>query len=165
MLWGYLSGGSDTSQDLLRSLAQELSPLGELPPLALAAIIFLNNTVKALAVLVLGLALGLIPFIFVVTNGVVIGIAIYQAAALKGAAFTALALAPHGIFEIPALLLAVALGFQLGEEVLRKFGGRPAQPKVRLKLCLSVYLRLIMPVLAFAAAIEVVVGIFLPGMA
>lgn len=63
-----------------------------------------------------------------------------------------LAISPHGIFEIPAFLLSVAIGLRLGREVLKKKSERDL--KKELVDGLRVFLILILPLLIIAALIE-----------
>ncbi|SFJ39048.1 stage II sporulation protein M [Thermoflavimicrobium dichotomicum] len=86
--------------------------------------LFLNNTQASFILLVSGLFFGLMPFMGVVTNGVILGVVIHQAAKATGHSpfliFTKYIL-PHGILELPAFLLAVAMGLRLGVTVIRTF--------------------------------------------
>lgn len=87
--------------------------------------IFLNN-IKASAIgLFGGLLLGLGSFIIVTTNGFLIGYVVVSIFSLSerpsdGLVFLLSGLLPHGIFEIPAFLIAAALGLKLGLEWISK---------------------------------------------
>ena len=54
------------------SIAGFLKTFRDLPKAQLAAAIFLNNSVKTLAAILLGLAVGIVPALFLVVNGVVL---------------------------------------------------------------------------------------------
>lgn len=155
---GSLAEASGLATGLTQSLAEELLPIRGLSPLALFVVIFLNNGVKALVVIVLGFALGIAPGLFLLANGFVAGAVIYHALPAKGAAFTAASLLPHGIIEIPAFLMAAALGFQLAGEGLKLLRRQKSQPISQLRACLSVYMHIIAPALLVAAATEVLMG-------
>ena len=105
---------------------------------------------------------GFLPFLFLpvlvaVTNAFIIGAlaAIYH---LNGISFLIFfsGILPHGIFEIPALLLAVTLGFLLCRNTVRILLHRErAVPMVDLLAnILRVLLFLIFPLLLCAAAVE-----------
>ena len=63
-----------------------------------------------------------------------------------------LAIVPHGVFELPAYFLSVAIGLKLAREVLKPKLER--QLRLQLGDGLRVYLRLILPLLIIAAIIE-----------
>ena len=76
--------------------------------------IFLNNALKSILIIYAGVFFGLLPIFFLLINGMVIGyLAELQANAglmdmfLKG-------ILPHGIIEIPAIILACAYGIKFG---------------------------------------------------
>lgn len=64
---------------------------------------------------------------------------------------------PHGVIEIPVVLLATALGFTVGMESARWLARKESRVRLRLSDGLKVYLRWILPGLAIAAIIEVFV--------
>ncbi|MBI4333652.1 MAG: stage II sporulation protein M [Chloroflexi bacterium] len=161
---GYQSADSEVARLLSRDLRASLSPLRDLGAFPLLVIIFLNNSIKALMVIVLGI----IPFIFssgfVVLNGFIIGIVVEQAVAARGLGFTLLGLLPHGLLELAAILLSAALGLQIGFAVLAALGGKKAFLGQRYKNSLMLYLKFVLPALLVAAIIETIVGRYiLPG--
>jgi stage II sporulation protein M len=126
-----------------------------LPKPYLALAIFLNNGLKTLAVVVLGAFGGILPLIFLLVNGYVLGIVLH--ASLRTGALPAffLALAPHGLFELPAILLGTSIGLMLGVHgIKRAFGKeeRPLGPEVARGL--RFFLIVILPLLFLAALIE-----------
>ena len=81
-----------------------------LPKPILALMIFTNNAVKALLVIVLGIALAIVPLVFILVNGVAIGVVLHLVTQAKGLAYSLLAIVPHGVFELPGVLCAAAIG-------------------------------------------------------
>ncbi len=77
-------------------------------------VIFLNNSVKAFLSLVLGFFFGLAPLYFIFINGEIIGTFVFVFSQKIGIFKVILSLAPHGIFEIPAFILAAGYGLWLG---------------------------------------------------
>lgn len=79
-------------------------------------LIFWNNLQAAFGAIVLGIIPVIIPFSMLTGNALVIGLVLRttQAKAGLSAAGFLLSLLPHGIFEIPAFLIAVMLGIRLG---------------------------------------------------
>jgi stage II sporulation protein M len=126
-----------------------------LSPLQLAAAIFLNNALKAFMVIIGGLALGTIPVIFLLVNGAALGFVLAHAALGRGLGAALVAILPHGIFEITAILLATSSGLWLARAVANKiFGNREASVSMEFARALKLFLRVVVPLLAFAAIVE-----------
>ncbi|WP_254761455.1 stage II sporulation protein M [Natrinema marinum] len=93
---------------------------GWLPP-AMAAELFGNNWLVALTTAYAGLAFAIPAIVSLLFNGVFLGIyARLEVDPLELAAFVV----PHGIFEIPAILVASALGVSVGATAWRTWRGR-----------------------------------------
>jgi stage II sporulation protein M len=114
----------DLLQTILASFAERF---GEDPSLNfdLALQIFLQNIVASLIALFGGLILGLGSFMVVVVNGFLIGFVVSTLIFLGDNIVTSLVviaggLLPHGIIELPAFLVASAIGLRLGIEWLSK---------------------------------------------
>jgi len=63
--------------------------------------------------MVFGIFLGIFPLIIIIINGYVLGFVANQTAMVFGGGIL-WRLLPHGIFEIPAIMIAVGLGLKLG---------------------------------------------------
>src|SRR5262245_49912929 len=103
-----------------KSLAGFIKKFGGLPKLQLAAAIFFNNAVKSLAAILLGIFAGLLPGFFLVLNGAALGLIFGLSGRGRGIGATLLAIAPHGILELPAVFLASAAGLMIGAAVIQK---------------------------------------------
>jgi stage II sporulation protein M len=160
---GYALGGQPQAREFMESLAATLGPLQDLGSAELMLLIFVNNAVKAGGVILLGVLLGIPPVIFLATNGLVVGVVAYQIAAERGLGFVLAGLAPHGVVELPALLVATALGLGMGVEVSRWLRRRPSRVRRRLGRSVRIYLFWVAPALAVAAVIEVLVTPLLLG--
>ncbi|AJS60241.1 stage II sporulation protein M [Paenibacillus sp. IHBB 10380] len=82
--------------------------------------IFLNNSIKGVLIIYLGAFFGILPIVFLVINGMVIGYLVH-ASALEGINMFDLivkGLLPHGIIEIPAIIIACAFGLRFGMLVI-----------------------------------------------
>ena len=120
--------------------------------------IFVNNVIAS------GISslLGAIPFLFLpmfslASNAIIIGLigAVYQTNGIGWFAFL-VGVLPHGLIEIPALVLAVSLGvhlcYQLSKTILRRsFKGELKQAAIG---CLRIYLLWLIPLFFIAAFIE-----------
>jgi stage II sporulation protein M len=129
-----------------------------LPKWRLAGAIFLNNSVKALLVILLGPVLGVIAALFLVINGAAIGIVIYLSSQSRGFWLSLLTILPHGLLEIPAVLLGTSIGLMLGSHVIKRcFGKRETALGSELGQALKFFLLVIVPLLFVAALVEVFV--------
>lgn len=124
------AAGSDT---ILRMVAPQLETMQQysrelsqsaVPELSFFKFIFLNNAVKSVAIIAFGAFLGLVPVIFLVMNGIVLGLVVSMSAAEGANLFEliVLGLLPHGIIEIPVIMIAAAYGLQFGYLVLKSIG-------------------------------------------
>lgn len=107
-----------------------------------------NNVATSLVGLLLGIIFGIIPLFLVFFNGYVLGFVANKSAAVAGASIL-WRLVPHGIFEIPALILSLALGLRLGFFFTRK-------KKIIKELAsiLKTFFIFVVPLLIVAAVIE-----------
>lgn len=82
-------------------------------------LIFWNNASKSLIIIALGAFLGLPPLFFLVVNGLLIGY--MSVLVVEKASWAALikTIVPHGILELPAVIIACAYGLRLGILVLK----------------------------------------------
>lgn len=85
----------------------------------LFAVIFLNNAIKTVLVVLAGALLGLPPIVFLVINGLLLGFLFANKSPHVTYGDMLLAIVPHGIIEIPALLLGAAYGIRLGWLILQ----------------------------------------------
>jgi stage II sporulation protein M len=144
-----------TSQYFDQNIAEFVGLFRALPKLELAAAIFLNNTIKALLVVVGGAALGILPVIFIFANGAAVGFVLYGSIQSRGLLTALLAILPHGIFELPAVLLATGMGLLLGRSSIKKlFGSGEAAIANELALALKFFVRIVVPLLVIAALVE-----------
>ena len=158
---GYLFGQLSQSNpaDIIRELDTAFGWLKDLTPFRLFLVIFINNSVKALAVILLGIGLGIVPVGFVLLNGYIIGILMYSVVQLKGPGFFVLAILPHGIIEIPAALISVSIGLKLGWNLIRVIKGEDINLKKDLIEGVRFYSFIILPMMLIAAFVEVYVTV------
>jgi len=154
----------DIFLELWQELGDLLGPLETINPFLLFFIIFVNNAVKALGAIGLGILVGIPPVLFVGINGFILGSVISWAKSVQGLEYVVASIAPHGVIEIPMLMLATALGFMVGLESLKWLRRRESMVKSQLSASLKLYVRVILPGLAVAAVIEVLVTPWLAGL-
>ncbi len=122
-------------------------------PLVLMLIIFANNAAKALIAMLAGFYFGIFPVVFVALNGYIVGAVISLREPEMGTLGVVMALLPHGVLEIPAIILACSYGVWLGYRFYKAlFNGEEFKPY--LMHALKVYVKIILPVLFVAAFVE-----------
>ncbi len=140
--------------EAIEQVKEEIAFIGDLNQIEIFFLIFLNNSVKAFFMMLLGTLFGIIPVLFILLNGYAIGIVISATIAEIGAISILLGILPHGIFEIPAILIAAGYGVWLGEMFSKKLKSKtPFVP--HLKIVLKKYMKIILPIIAISALIEV----------
>lgn len=119
----------------------------------LAVKIFLNNLQACLLLFLGGATFGLLTLFILLANGVIIGVFVGDIADRLGSLGLVAGLVPHGIFELPALFIAAALGLGLARSLLAELSGAgdAAAGAVRLG---GLFLRVVVPLLAVAAVVE-----------
>jgi stage II sporulation protein M len=156
LITGYASAENfpDMADKLMQGFSTRFAPLMSMSPIFVMLGIFLNNAFVSLLFLVLGLALGILPVLFVAFNGYVVGVISYVVSQERGLLFIFLALLPHGIVELPMVFLSAGIGLRLGHQVFAALIGRPTEIKKEFKEGLSFYFRWILPLLLLAAIVE-----------
>jgi stage II sporulation protein M len=98
-----------------------------------------------------GVVFGIIPLYLAVLNGYVVGFV--SKIAIQQAGISSLwRLFPHGVFELPAIIISLALGLKLGFFLFSK---NPNKEFIkRLILSLKTVFFIILPLLVIAALIE-----------
>jgi len=154
---GYFSA-KDSPEEMkivFRSLEEMLEPIAEMPPLVQFLVVFLNNSLTAFLAIVLGVIFGIFPFLVLALNGLILGVVVYFVQMVKDW-WTILALTlPHGIIEVPTVILACAAGFKLSKIVFKRILRKEVNIKAELKLALIFFFKFLLPLLAIAAAIEI----------
>lgn len=140
-------------------LEQQLEGLAELASsvenssnetLALFLIIFFNNAIKAVAIVFIGLIFAFLPVLFVVINGMVLGF-LFGTMHEMGENIVPLivkGILPHGIIELPVILIASAYGIRLGITLI-KWIAASGETRIRNKAEMFDLLRLTGPLSIF----------------
>jgi|SRR3989344_804939 len=142
--------------DYIKSFIEQILKQTEgLNTFQLIIFILRNNIQNAFLGFILGIALGIFPLFNLLLNGYVIGYVSSFAVMEKGYS-SLLRLFPHGLFELPALILSLSLGLKLGLFFLGK--NKKQEFMRRLEQGLRVFVFIIIPLLIIAGIIE---GIFI----
>ena len=149
---GFFGGTFSRPMSRFQQLIEVAGDFAQLYPLWIIfliafVLIFLNNALTCFLNIVLGPLLAIAPLASMVFNGGLIG-----CLAQKNGLIIFIGIMPHGIFEIPALLLSAAIGVKIGREILKNRMKRDLKRELRKGL--RVFLVLILPLLLIAAVIE-----------
>ncbi|EXX88924.1 membrane protein [Paenibacillus darwinianus] len=135
---GVIVGGTNSAFE--GYLDSQLQGIGEIagminnasnPTLFMLVFIFLNNTIKSVLVIYLGAAFGVAPLLFLLLNGMILGYLFtsMEETGQNAAAMFLKGIVPHGIIEIPAILIACAYGLKFGMLSLRAVGSLISRDK------------------------------------
>ncbi len=111
--------------------------------------IFSNNIYVSFLSIVFGILFGIFPLIVSSTNGFLIGYVAHKAVSIEGI-LTLWKLLPHGIFELPAVIISLGIGLKLGITLI--FSNEKLKKESR--EALFVFLLVVTPLLIIAALIE-----------
>jgi stage II sporulation protein M len=126
-----------------------------LPKLQLAAAIFLNNSVKTLAAILLGFLFSVLPAFFLVVNGAALGVVLSLSTQSRGLWVSLMSVLPHGVLELPAVFLGTAIGIMMGTSVTRKlFAKSDVKIAIELGRAFKFFCSVIVPLLFVAALVE-----------
>ncbi len=150
-----IPGLADRFADTIANFVQMFSAM---PPWRLAGAIFMNNAAKTLLAILLGSVLGFVPSIFLLANGIALGVALSLSIQTRGVWLSILAILPHGVLELPAVFLGTSIGLLLGMQTIKRLRGRSERPVLsELRPAVRFYCTVIVPLLLLAALVEVFV--------
>ena len=124
------------------------------PPIIIMLIIFAKNLFTSAMAMFLGLGLGVIPLVVVSSNGFLLGIVGYGAVEKAGILFLMAGILPHGIIELPVVLVSIAIGFRLGYLLALTLAREKVNLSGEIKTAFHILMRWVAPLLFLAAAIE-----------
>ncbi|HII99765.1 MAG TPA: stage II sporulation protein M [Methanoregula sp.] len=141
-------------QDLLELFEKEVA--GQMDgnnPYDLAVKLFFNNLEACILLFLGGASFGILTIFIMSLNGIVIGAIMEIISKDHSALFVAAALIPHGIFEIPAFILAGALGILLAQSLIAEWYGS-GDTAVAAHAYARLFLATVLPLVLTAALVE-----------
>jgi stage II sporulation protein M len=149
---GYFIHVPENIVQLILEFIEELLRKTEgMSPVELISFIFFNNLQSSFFGMIFGIVFGIFSVISIVSNGYLLGFVSSRAAQSEGLLIL-LRLFPHGIFELPALIISMGLGLKIGTFIFQK--KKIESLKNYLWNSLRVFLFVIIPLLFIAAIIE-----------
>ncbi len=141
----------EIQQELLKVIQNLLAETEGMNALELTIFIFWNNLQASFMGLFFGIFLGIFPVLAAIVNGYLVGFVAAKSVSVEGL-FVLWRLLPHGVFELPAVFIALGLGVRLG---LSPFSSKPWPSfKYHLQRSTQVFFAIVMPLLIIAAIIE-----------
>lgn len=158
-----LNNNPEVIDSFLKEFQDMFGPLKEMTSLELFVTIFYINTRTSFLIMVLGVFVGFFPFVSLWGNGTVVGLLYGKFIAEGGNSLVFLmGILPHGVIEIPAILIAASQGFRLGKEIISPPPGKSRSESLRVNIRKGLKLfALIIPLLLIAALIEVYLSAYL----
>jgi stage II sporulation protein M len=153
-VWAGFQLGDSVSMEVLEEFMGSLPNLENFDVTMIFLFIVFNNVFKSFLWMVLGAIGGFPPLFFAVLNGFFLGNFSYSTSLEYSLAFTAAALIPHGIIEIPTILLSSAAGMALGYALINRLRGRGSL-RAEFGRALRLFISKIVPLLIISAVIEV----------
>lgn len=145
--------GDETSAQSFEGVLSNIPDPTESTSIEMFAAILSNNIVASSLFVISGLLGGVPPLMFMAFNGFFIGYISWNVAQVQGLAFVFATILPHGIIEIPTILLSASMGVGLGYSVIHRLLRRDGLLKY-VTTSLSIFVMRIIPLLVFAAGIE-----------
>ncbi|MEM2934324.1 MAG: stage II sporulation protein M [Methanocellales archaeon] len=150
----YSQANPEAIKSIVEEIIKEFAQFKDYPLPVLMLRIFAQNTMLSFLALLLGLGFGVLSLAFLAYNGWIIGLVIYEVQQKLGLQYIIAGLVPHGIIEVPMILISVAIGLRLGVEVIRVILGS-GNLRGEFKKGLIIYIFLVVPLLFIAALVEI----------
>lgn len=144
----------ESSAYLIGLFKETFGWITKLDPFERMLAIFKNNALNSLFALVSGIVFGFVPLALIAVNGLFLGVVVEVFSTEKGVLFVLAAVLPHGIIELPMVLISAGIGLRLGYEMYRFLKGESTNLKQEFKQGLWFYIVRILPLLFVAAVIE-----------
>lgn len=146
---------------IFEQIKEAFSPVANMTAFNQFTFVFLNNSITAFLAIFFGIIFGIFPLLVLFSNGIILGIVIYFSQTGMDWSTIFILIFPHGIIEIPAVIIACAAGLKLGKIFIkmifqkRFLSGFRQEIGKELKVALIFFLKILLPFLAIAAAIEI----------
>ena len=157
IIYGYFSAkiSPEDAKTTLLEFEKMFEPIIESGLFMQFVYIFLNNAFALFISIISGIFFGIFPLLSVFSNGAIIGIFAF----LWGQEFTLfeflIGIVPHGIIEIPLLIVSAAIGLKIGKTVIDRVFKKKGKIKPEIKKGLNFYVKIMLFLALITAAIEV----------
>lgn len=139
---------------LLDELKKKFLPSREYSQLKIFVYIFENNLTVLSVSLLFSLVAGISSLLIVIANGIILGVFAVIVSESVSTGYLIAGILPHGIFEIPAMILTSAIGLRIGMTAILKLFGRKMSLAEEIFDGFGFYIFIIIPLLFVAAFVE-----------
>ncbi len=147
----FISAPEPLYTKIMEYIKELLGKTEGLPPFGLIWFIISNNVTSTFFSILLGIILGIFPLINSITNGYLLGFV--SSISVNSEGFSSLwRILPHGVFELPAVFIALGLGARLGTFIFQK--NKIESLKYYFISSFKIFLLIIIPLLILAGIIE-----------
>ncbi|HWQ18529.1 MAG TPA: stage II sporulation protein M [Methanotrichaceae archaeon] len=152
---GYIAAAYDPkfADTWLQSL-DALRWIRDLSPLMIMVVIFAKNLFSCILSVLLGLGIGLVPMIVATSNGILLGVVAYNVIQKDGPLYLLAGIVPHGIIELPVVLICVAMGMRLGHLFILAVLKERSDLSGETRMAIHLLFKRAAPLLLLAAVIE-----------
>lgn len=161
-VYGYFSASLFPAQaeELINQFAQTYGPILKADPWAQCLLVFLNNSLTVFLTILLAIGFGVFPLLVLFTNGLILGVLAFTWQQEQPWLDFFMGLLPHGLVEIPVIIISSAIGLRIGQIALKKFFKKEGQLKLELKKAFKLFLKALLPLLALAALLEIFLNLY-----
>jgi stage II sporulation protein M len=152
--WVATAHNPSVGQDLMKLFQKEVAgQISDTNPFDMFTKLFANNLEACLLLFLGGASFGIFTIFIMSLNGIVIGAIMEIVHHDHSPAFVAAAILPHGIFEVPAFIIAGALGVQLAQSLISEWYGQVDAAAGAYRSA-RIFVMYVLPLLVTAAAVE-----------
>lgn len=152
--WVGSAANPTIGQDLLKIFEKEVAgQMDGADPYDMCIKLFTNNLQACILLFLGGTSFGILTIFIMSLNGIVIGAIMEIVSKDHTPLFVAAAIIPHGIFEIPAFILAGALGVLLAQSLIAEWYGSMDTASEAGQYG-RLFILYVLPLLATAAVVE-----------
>jgi stage II sporulation protein M len=156
ILVGWIGAAQNPSvgEDLLKLFEKEVAgQMDNTDPFDMGLKLFVNNLQACILLFLGGASFGILTIFIMSLNGIVIGAIMEMVRKDHSILYVAAAILPHGIFEIPAFILAGALGILLAQSLIAEWYGA-GDTAVTARGFARLFILYVLPLVAIAACVE-----------
>ena len=153
---GYFTAYSypNETQKIIDEIKEMWAPVHDATSLDLFIFIVFNNISKIAMMIAFGIIFGIFPIFFLFANGFIVGVFACVVAETISWQMFLVGVLPHGVIEIPALILGGAMGVKLGKVFSDRVFKKKEGVKKEFFLALEFFLKILIPLFILAAIIE-----------
>jgi len=157
VIYGYFSAkiSPEDAKTALLEFEKMFEPIIESGLLMQFVFIFFNNIFALFLSIISGVFFGIFPLLSVFSNGAIIGIFAFLWSQEFAMTEFLMGIIPHGIIEIPLLIIGSAIGLKIGKIAIDKVFKKKGEIKPEIKKGLDFFIKIMILLALIAAAIEV----------